>query len=317
MVFHHSSAKSALSVLTRYSRITIKRFATQQATKIDKTILSQLRANTGFSFYQCNQALKAVNNDVQAAEVWLKEQAEKEGWKKAAKLQTRSTNQGLVGVLSRKNYASIVNVACETDFVARNDLFRQLVTSVATSTLEFRRSVVAQNMAVNSSGSEEISHLREVLMPYKLNTLRVPELDMNIEENIVSVVGKIGENIRVKKALAISTNSSNIIGYSSHGGTGVGGMEDCALGTYGAIVVLKPLETSHDTVKLTQFARSLSQHVIGMNPKSLHEGGGVAVEESLMGQQFLLDESKLVGELVDEVGVDIVDFVRYGIDDES
>ena len=89
---------------------TCSTYTSQAASKVNKSVLTELRQKTGFSFFQCNNALKACNNDVVKAEQWLHEQAEKEGWKKAAKLQTRSTGQGLVGVLAENNYAALVQV---------------------------------------------------------------------------------------------------------------------------------------------------------------------------------------------------------------
>jgi len=316
MIFPRSSCcvRSFTSLLVQItSRNT---YASQTASKVNKSALTELRQKTGFSFVQCNNALKACDNNMQEAEAWLREQAEKEGWKKAAKLQTRSTSQGLIGVLAKENYAAVVQVACETDFVARNDLFRQLVCSVAKATIHFRQRVIAQNLAVNSTGSSDIGHLREVLIPHKILSLPIPAGDHNnVEEQVVSVVGKIGENIQVKKALAISTHHNNIIGVASHGGS-TATADSCEMGTYGAVVVLKPLHPDPNTGQLTKLARSLSQHVIGMNPKTLHCGDGVSVEESLMGQEFLLDESRCVGDMVNEAGVEVVDFVRFGISDE-
>ena len=292
-------------------------YATQAATKVNKGVLTELRQKTGFSFFQCNNALKACDNDPSLAEQWLREQAEKEGWKKAAKLQTRSTSQGLVGVLAKDNYAALVQVACETDFVARNDLFRQLVCSVAEATVEFRRKVIAQNLAVNCSGSTEIGHLREELILHKIHTLPVAgDTHRNVEEQVVGVVGKIGENIQVRKALAISTHHNNIIGVASHGGS-TATVDSCEMGTYGAAVVLRPLNPNPADVEgLTRLARSLSQHVIGMNPRALVSGDGVSEEESLLGQEFLLDDSRCVGDMVGKAGVEVVDFVRFGVNDE-
>lgn len=77
---------------------------------IKKALLTKLRKGTGYSFAKCNEALKQCNNNLQEAELWLHEQAEKEGWSKAQKLQTRSTSQGLVGILAEDNYVAIVEV---------------------------------------------------------------------------------------------------------------------------------------------------------------------------------------------------------------
>jgi translation elongation factor EF-Ts len=71
------------------------------------------------------------------AEKWLHEQAQALGWAKATKLEGRPTAQGLVGVAVNKNIATIVEVNCETDFVARNKTFQTLVDSVANACLKF------------------------------------------------------------------------------------------------------------------------------------------------------------------------------------
>ena len=54
--------------------------------------------------------MKLHDNDMEKAEIWLHQQAEKEGWAKAKKLQSRSTSQGLVGVKTENNYVSLVEV---------------------------------------------------------------------------------------------------------------------------------------------------------------------------------------------------------------
>lgn len=71
------------------------------------------------------------------AEKWLQEQAQALGWSKATKLQGRPTAQGLIGVSVNKNIAAIVEVNCETDFVARNKTFQTLVDSVTIASLQF------------------------------------------------------------------------------------------------------------------------------------------------------------------------------------
>ena len=54
--------------------------------------------------------MKLHDNDMEKAEIWLHQQAEKEGWAKAKKLQSRSTSEGLVGVLAEKNHIALVEV---------------------------------------------------------------------------------------------------------------------------------------------------------------------------------------------------------------
>lgn len=68
------------------------------------------------------------------------------GWTKATKLQGRQTTQGLIGVLSKNNIAAMVELNCETDFVARNEHFQNMVDTVANACLQ---KASEQNVAGN------------------------------------------------------------------------------------------------------------------------------------------------------------------------
>jgi Translation elongation factor Ts len=209
-------------------------------------------------------------------------------------------------------------VACETDFVARNELFMELVGTTASSVLNFRKEVVEQNLKVSSNADHQnITHLREVVMAHDMMSLSHPDLggDITLEEHLVQLVGKIGENLKLKRGLALSTAIENIIGVSTHGNNAVT-QNGCHVGSFAGVVVIKPLAespSSSSSTDLVKLARDLSQHVIGMNPEALNEGNGVGKEESFLGQEFLLDDKVTVGELVRNANVEIVDFVRLGL----
>lgn len=206
-------------------------------------------------------------------------------------------------------------MACETDFVARNDLFQELISSTAASVLNFRQQVIQQNLKVSSNAGEEITHLREVIMEHELKGFIIPSKNITIEEHVVSLVGKIGENIKLKRAMAIATNSSNIIGTSTHGGSSNFVVDGCHMGTYAGVVVLKPLHVGIDEEEARKIAKGLSQHVIGMNPTCLEHNNNkdVPEEDSLLGQDYLLNDKIKVRKLVEATGVEIVDFVRYSV----
>ena len=82
----------------------------QSAIKVDKSLLSQLRRETGFGFAKCKESLQLNSNDFKAAVAWLEAEAEKQGWEKATKLQERAVSEGLVGVLVDGNNAAMVEV---------------------------------------------------------------------------------------------------------------------------------------------------------------------------------------------------------------
>lgn len=98
---------------------------------LDKNSLATLRKKTGYTFANCKKALELHNGDVSKAEQWLKEQAQAMGWSKATKLEGRATKQGLIGVLVKNNIGAMVEVNCETDFVSRNENFREFVEKVS------------------------------------------------------------------------------------------------------------------------------------------------------------------------------------------
>ncbi|XP_021342428.1 uncharacterized protein LOC110442892 isoform X2 [Mizuhopecten yessoensis] len=79
----------------------------------------------------CRKALEKFDNDIDKAEQWLLKEAQKEGWAKATKLQGRPMSQGLVGVVSDNQRATVVEINCETDFVSKNEKFQDLVSKVA------------------------------------------------------------------------------------------------------------------------------------------------------------------------------------------
>lgn len=279
---------------------------------IDKQLLTALRKKTGFSFTKCNEAMKLNDNDLEKAEIWLNVQAEKEGWAKAKKLQSRSTSQGLIGVKADKNFISLAEVACETDFVARNELFVNFVAATAQSILNFRQQVIEQNKKISSNVKQNVTHLRETVMEHELRNFKHPNYDMTVEEHIVQLVGKVGENLKLKRGLAIATAEENIIGVSTHGNSATTA-NGCSVGTFAGVVVLKPITEIHDLSKLRKLARDLSQHVIGMNPVAIRASDNVSNDESLLGQEFLLNDKVTVEQLITEAGVDVVDFIRYGL----
>lgn len=83
----------------------------QESVKVDKSLLSKLRKETGFGFAKCMESLQLCNNDYDKAIIWLKAEAEKQGWEKATKLQGRAAAEGLIGVIVNGNFGAMVEVS--------------------------------------------------------------------------------------------------------------------------------------------------------------------------------------------------------------
>lgn len=78
---------------------------------VAKSQLGILRRRSGFPIAKCKEALTSHQNDIDAAEKWLQEQAQKEGWAKVAKMEGREAKQGLIGLALGGNKAAMVEVS--------------------------------------------------------------------------------------------------------------------------------------------------------------------------------------------------------------
>lgn len=203
---------------------------------------------------------------------------------------------------------------CETDFVARNDNFVDLVTMVTHSALDHRKAVVKQNQQVNMFGNTS-THLREVLLTHDLRNLDTPK--GKVDDLVVKTIGKLGENIKLTRAITMTTEETNVIGSYIHGSFAKpkGGL---SLGKFGAVVVVKAIQDNIGNDKLSAISSDLAKHVVGMNPKVISSserkaGDSQDSENSdvLLEQNYLMDSSKTVGEMLDVEGLTVVDFVRY------
>lgn len=92
-----------------------------------------------FLSYTCN---------IFKAEKWLHEQAQTLGWHKATKLEGRQTSQGLIGVIIKNECAGMIELNCETDFVARNKEFRSMVEAAAESCINYASKQYKSHMPV-------------------------------------------------------------------------------------------------------------------------------------------------------------------------
>lgn len=108
------------------------------------------------------------------------------GWAKVQKLGGRQTSQGLIGVSAKDKKAVLVEVNCETDFVARNNQFKSLVENVVKSCFKY---------PVEKSGS----YGKRFINSDELSKLKSPNGQL-LENEVALLVGNIGENIILKRA---------------------------------------------------------------------------------------------------------------------
>jgi elongation factor Ts len=196
---------------------------------ITATMVKDLRDKTGAGMMDCKSALAETNGDMDQAIDWLR----KKGLSKAAKKAGRVAAEGLIGVALDKNSGALVEVNAETDFVARNDQFKDFVKSAAKLGLEADGDV-------------------EKLLNKKMGADTV---DATLKE----LVAKIGENMSVRRATAISVNPGVVASYV-HNASGP------ELGKIGVLVALK---STGDADKLMALGKQIAMHIAAANPLAL------------------------------------------------
>ena len=196
---------------------------------ITASMVKDLRDKTGAGMMDCKVALGETSGDVEAAIDWLR----KKGLMKAAKKAGRVAAEGLVGVAVGGDTGALVEVNSETDFVARNDQFKDFVKNAAEIALEI-------------DGDLE-------------KLLARPMGNASVQEELTGLIAKIGENMSVRRVAALAVKPGVVASYV-HNATSP------ELGKIGVLVALK---SEGDTAKLAAFGKQLAMHVAAAAPLAL------------------------------------------------
>lgn len=196
---------------------------------ITASMVKDLRDKTGAGMMDCKVALGETNGDVEAAIDWLR----KKGLMKAAKKAGRVAAEGLVGVAVGGDTGALVEVNSETDFVARNDQFKDFVKNAAEIALEI-------------DGDLE-------------KLLARPMGNASVQEELTGLIAKIGENMSVRRVAALAVKPGVVASYV-HNATSP------ELGKIGVLVALK---SEGDMAKLAAFGKQLAMHVAAAAPLAL------------------------------------------------
>ena len=278
---------------------------------IDK--IKKLRQSTGAGFKDCNAALKESDGDLNKAAEVLRIK----GIAKASKKMSRDAKEGVIVITGDKNKTSIIEVNCETDFVAKNDDFIKFVKELSD---------------LNNLCSSDLSKLKKTKMSN----------GKTVEENLVALIAKIGEKITIGRNKTILNSNSNNYTYQHS-------VIKDNVSKLGVIVSLET-NTENDNVKL--FGKQLSMHIAASNPlalnaeeinkdtlkKEIHlieeelknEGKPKEIlkkislgkinkfkeENSLMSQNWVIEPKKKVKDIIKEINIsdlNIKEFIRIKI----
>ena len=192
--------------------------------------VKKLREATGAGFKDCNLAIKESNGDLDKAVEILRVK----GISKASKKMSRDAREGVVAISGDENKTSIIEVNCETDFVAKNDDFIEFVKELS---------------SLNNEKNSNIDELKKTKMKNG-NT---------VDDTLVSLIAKIGEKITIGKTKTISNNTSNNYQY----------LHTIVKDNLAKLAVVVSLETKENSNAVKTFGKQLSMHIAASNPLAL------------------------------------------------
>ena len=267
---------------------------------ISASMVKELRERTGAGMMECKKALVETGGDIEAAV----EHMRKQGLAKADKKAGRIAAEGLVVVAATADHkaAAVVEVNCETDFVAGGDDFRGF--------------------------SRQVTDLVLATRPADLDALLAAELDgATVEETRRGLVAKIGENIGVRRFAVVE--SSGLVGSYVHGTRiGVlvaieGGDDALARDLAMHIAASRPQYVDESQVPgdyLEKEREILTEQALGEGKPAeivakMVEGRlrKQLAEITLVGQPFVKDPDTTVGKLLKEHGATVQGFVRFEV----
>jgi elongation factor Ts len=199
-------------------------------TSITASMVKDLRDKTGAGMMDCKAALGETGGDMEAAIDWLR----KKGLSKAAKKAGRVAAEGLIGVAVGGDAGALVEVNAETDFVARNDQFKEFVKNAAA-------------IALAEAGD------MEKLLAKPMNG------GASVKDTLTDMVAKIGENMSVRRTVSLSVSPGAVASY----------VHNAASPELGKIGVLVALKSTADKEKLQALGKQLAMHIAAAAPLAL------------------------------------------------
>ena len=213
--------------------------------------VKELREVTGAGMQDCKNALKENNNDIDKSVEYLR----KKGVLKASKKSSRDAAEGLIIIGENQNNFTLTEINTETDFVAKNNEFIEFCSKVS-------------EVSLNANSLDELQN-------QKSN-------DSTIEESIVNLISKIGENIKLRRFENINKDGQKISYY----------IHNKSSDLTGKIVSVVKYKSNKDESK--SLANNICMHIAAMSP--------MALDEKNLDKNFLESEKKIIEEQLSKEG---------------
>ncbi len=217
--------------------------------------IKKLRVATGAGFKDCNLAIKEANGDLDKAVEILRVK----GISKASKKMSREAKEGVVAISGDEKKTSIIEVNCETDFVAKNDDFINFVKELS---------------ELNNHNDSNLDNLKKSKM----------KNGSSVEDNLVALIAKIGEKITIGQTKTISNSSSTNYQY----------LHTVVKDNLAKLAVIVSLETKENSEIVKTFGKQLSMHIAASNPLALDS---TLIDKSIIDkeQELITEELKNSG----------------------
>ncbi|KAF8738656.1 hypothetical protein AX14_010754 [Amanita brunnescens Koide BX004] len=312
------------------------------AAKPSIKLVAELRKLTEVSISKAREALGATNNDLDAALEWLQKDLVTTGANKAAKVRDRLAEQGVIctsvlsngiGSVTGAVRAAMVELNCETDFVARNEHFGRLAADIAHTAAYISESVDAERMFKSCS----LDVLSGAPLISQADSSKI--VTESVGDSIKHLIAKIGEKISLRRAVVLVENAPRAqtdvgLRLASYVHGSVNNSNQGRIGTL-ALLALKsqkvsPLANSEVfSNELGRLERSLARQIVGFDTQSIDAVTGD--ETALHNQPFAMLPGDLNGRRVKEVlrtwsvrhglleagqddgGIAVVDFIKWTV----
>ena len=221
--------------------------------------VKKLRESTGAGFKDCNLAIKESGGDLNKAAEILRIK----GISKASKKMSRDAKEGVVAISGDEKKTSIIEVNCETDFVAKNEDFISFVKELSD---------------LNNDKNSNLDDLKKTKM----------KNDITVEDALVALIAKMGEKITIGKSKTISNSSS--INYQY--------LHTVVKENLAQLAVVVSLETKDNSDNVKTFGKQLSMHIAASNPLALDSN---LIDKSIVDKELELvtEELKNLGKSED------------------
>ena len=217
--------------------------------------VKKLREATGAGFKDCNLAIKESDGDLDKAVEILRVK----GISKASKKMSRDAKEGVIAVSDNERQISLIEVNCETDFVAKNDDFINFVKELS---------------EINNNVNSNLDNLKKSKMAN----------GQTVDENLVALIAKIGEKITIGKTKTVSNEGSINSKY----------LHTVVKDNLAKLAVAVSLETKDNSDHVKSFGKQLSMHIAASNPLALDQN---SIDQSIIDkeQELVTEELKNSG----------------------